>query len=133
MVSGKTVVVCKEKHGTRYFVVESDEELFRTSLVILRGRLKGGWYYEPGEPPPKPDFSKEDVEKMPASLRNSALSKLKEHEDSMKYWKDVASCWEAVNQAAAEADGRLAWEVLDGRSDHEYEYVGLEPVSTEYR
>lgn len=135
LVEGRTVVVCKEKHGTRYYVVESEKELFRLSLNVLRGRLKSGHFYHepPGRPAP-PDFRAEDIPGMPASLREAATRQWGRYTTDMRDWERSVDQWTKVNRAASEADGSLAWEVLRERSDHEYESVALEPAEgLEYR
>jgi hypothetical protein len=63
ILSKPSVLICHEKHGEVYFLVNDDEDLFRVALSIVRGRLKAGWWYgEPGDAPTPPDFTKEDVE-----------------------------------------------------------------------
>lgn len=129
------MVVCKEKHGTRYYVVESEEELFRLSLNILRGRFKSGYFYhEPQGRPSPPDFKADDIPGMPASLRDPATRQWGRYTTDLRDWEQATAQWARVNKAASEADGPLAWEVLRERSDHEYESVTLEPAEgLEYR
>ena len=128
VVEGRTVVVLREKHGNRYFVVDNDEELYALSLSIVRGRLASGYFYhEPGDPPVPPDYTEEDVLKMPRSLQAEARKKVQDYKVKSRYWDDERDSWHDINEACASANGRLAWEILRDR-DGEYEQVSLEPA-----
>lgn len=134
-VEGQTVVVLKEKHCPRYYVVDTDEELFALALNIVRGRLLAGyWYNEPGDPPKEPDYTLEDVEKLPSSLQAAARKVLQEYNERYAEWEDVKEEWDTLNEVASSGDGREAWEFLLSRRDYEYEQVSLEPVrGNEYK
>ena len=132
-VDGRSVLVLKEKHSDRYFVVDNDEELFAAAVMVLRGRLKAGhFYYDPGEPPPGPDFSQADADKLPASLREAAMSQFRRHEDKLRSYAHDKQEWDDINLACASADGRAAWRILRNRGDHEYESVCIDQACTSY-
>lgn len=132
-VEGRSVLVLKEKHADRYFVVDDDEQLFAAAVLVLRGRLKAGhFYYDPGGPPQGPDFSQEDADKLPASLREAALSQFRRHEEKLRVYAHDKQEWDDINLVCSTADGRAAWRILRARSDHEYEYVQVEPAVTSY-
>lgn len=129
-VEGRTVLVCHEKHGQRFYVVDSDEELLKVAVTILRGRLKEGhWYHDPGPEPVPPDFDEAAVPKMPRSMQAGARKVLQEHKERLRFWNREKTDWEGIVQAAASADGELAWQTLRDRSDWEYERISLEPAS----
>ena len=109
----RTVMVLREKHGDRYFVVDNDEELHQTALAVVRQRLKEGWYYEPDEPKKSDlDYTKEDVAKLPVSLQKEASRKLECEDILMEYYRDEKKRWDLVNQACSQADGKTAWVIL---------------------
>lgn len=135
-VESPSVLICHEKHGERYYFVVNDEELFKAALSIVRGRLKEGyWYHEPGSPPTPPDYSEEDILKLPASLQAPARKKVGEYKQASRFWQDTSDDWDSVNSICASADGSAAWRLLRDRSDHECERVSLERASdlNEYR
>lgn len=112
-------------------MVDNDQELHAASLVILRGRLKSGYYYfDPGPPPEGPGYH--SVEGLPDSLRPVAKIELSRHQHKAAMHAREKSQWEAINLACSSADGRMAWDILVARSDHEYERVSLETVCTSY-
>lgn len=132
-VEGRSVLVLKEKHSDRYFVVDNDEELFAAAVMVLRGRLKAGcFYYDPGEPPPGPDFSQADADKLPASLREAAMSQFRRHEEKLRVHANEKQEWDDINLVCASADGRAAWRILRAQADHEYQGVYLEGACTSY-
>jgi hypothetical protein len=130
-VKQRSVFVLKEKHAERYYVVDSDEDLFRIALNVVRGRLKSGyWYHEPGLPPPPPDYSEEDVLKMPKSLQAGARKKVQDYKQASREWDEENRGWLLVQEVCSVADGRKAMEFLESRSDHAYEGFSLEPADT---
>ncbi len=125
--------MCREKHVDRYFVVDSDEELYATALKILRGRLKSTYYYfDPGPKPEPPDYPEEIVHNLPLSLRALAVKKLQEYKERTSEWEKESEFWGDVNLVCSEADGRRAWGLLRDRSNHEYERVFVEPADVAY-
>jgi hypothetical protein len=132
-VRGPSVVICHEKHGDLYFYVEDDVELFGVALSIVRGRLRSGhWYYKPEEEPRnKPDFTREDVSKMPASLQEDARKKLNSYSEKLKRWEHEQSVWADINKAVETKDGYLAWTLLRDLGG-EYSRVSVEEVKDRY-
>ncbi len=135
IVTTPSVVVCHEKHGNRYFSAKDDAELFETALKILKGRLarKGEWYYEPDVVKADPGFTQADVDKLPAALKDDAQRKLKQSLNVATQYRREKAEWDRINKAVNENDGKLAWEVLRDRNDHEYEGVSLEWLEKVYR
>ena len=62
----KKIMIVKEKHGTMYFDVSTDELLHKTSMYFLKKRLKEGWYGEESEPPKNPNIN-------PSKIINSKI------------------------------------------------------------
>ena len=128
------LLILREKHGNRNFLVKDDEDLFRISLSIVRGRQKQGWWYgtTPGAKPSGPGFTDKDVEKLPPALRADATKKLRYHRSEIASWERSAQMFMDITKALDSKDGRLAWQVLQDRRDHEYEGFSLDALRTEY-
>lgn len=126
-VKGRSVLVLAEKHGTRYYVVDSDEDLFKVALVVVRGRLKDGYYHAPGEAPTPPDYAEEDILKMPRSLQAEARKRVQEYKLRSREWDDANEDWILLQEVCSTANGRKAMELLEARSDWGYEGFSLEP------
>ncbi len=132
IVGSRSVLVLHEKHGNQYFVVDDDEGLFAAALTILRRRLMSDWYYGPGTAPAPLDYVQDDIAKLPPSFRDDAQRKLKDNVERTRVWQYESKIWEDVNSACSSADGRLAWQILKSRSDHEYERVSIEEARRDY-
>ncbi len=128
-VEGRSVLVLREKHGERYYVVDNDQELFKVALNIVRGRLKEGhWYHPPGDPPVPPDYAEEDILKMPKSLQAEARKKVQDYKSRSRSWDDANEDWLQVNEVCSSGDGRKAMQLLESRGDWEYEGFSLHPA-----
>ena len=133
-ISQPSIVVCHEKHGERYFLVNNDEDLFRVALSVLKGRFKSdwGWFYEPQAPPVAPGFTAEDIEKLPKALQADAQKKLTSYQQTLRATQNARAEWEELKKAAEGTDGRAAWQVLRNNSDGEYARISIERLDTEY-
>lgn len=124
------LLVFKEKHGDRYYHVVDDKMLLAVALKILTERFEEGyWYGEPSDlpdPPKAPDFTKEQVEAMPESLRPAAYKKLHDYAVAMRQYNEEVDDYRRIEKAVREKDGREAWQALNDRSDAEYEGFNLE-------
>ena len=38
------ILILKEKHCDRYILADTDEQLHKAALALMRERLEGGWY-----------------------------------------------------------------------------------------
>lgn len=133
IIESPSLLVCHEKHGEVYFVVQNDEDIFRVALSIVRGRLRSGdWYCEPEGKPSKPDFTAEDIEKLPASLRKEAIRTLTGYQQALQSWEQDNESYTLIGRAVETQDGRAAWRVLRDYSDGEYQRVSIERLSTVY-
>jgi hypothetical protein len=132
LVNGPMLLLLKEKHGDGHFLVHNDDELFATSLMIVKGRKKQGWYPEADDKPEPLDFNDEMIPKMPASFQKAAIAQLRSYDERVSRWEDSRDFDEMLKNVFANLDGREAWNLLKVRSDHEYEEVRLEPFSKTY-
>lgn len=124
-VERPSVLILHEKHGNRYLLANSDQELHRAALAVLKARMEAGYFYREPEPPEDPGLTKEQVEALPASIRETAKKKLAQYLGDLRYYRDEKKLFEETQRALKEGDGRAAWEILRDRSDHEYERVEL--------
>lgn len=135
VISEPSVLVCHEKHGERYFLVNDDEDLFRVALSILKGRFSQKewyWFGELGPAPKPPGFTDDDVKRLPAALRADAFKKLVDYQKDLRRHEDDAERLAEVKAAADGTGGRLAWEVLRDNSDGEYARISLNRLSKKY-
>ena len=132
LVDGPMLLLLKEKHVDAHFLVNNDEELFATALMIVKGRKKQGWYPDAEDKPAPLDFNDETIPKMPASFQKAALAQLRSYDERVRQWEDARDFDESLKNVFANLDGREAWKLLKSRSDHEYEEVRLEAFSTTY-
>lgn len=132
IVTQRSVLVFKEKHGSVYYVVDNDDELFAVALAVVSGRLAMGYYYYDPGPAPTIDLTKEKIAFLPESLQDDARRRLKEHKQRLDFWRNESAIWDVLNKAVKEGDGRRAWEALQDRRDWEYEGYSLEPVQDDY-
>jgi len=116
------VLVFNEKHGERYFHVPNDETLFAVALHVLTERnAEGYWYYkpEPKEKPEAPDVTEEQIATLPKSLQPAAAQKLREYKRALRDYQDSVEDYESIEKALRDKDGRVAWECIRDRGDHE--------------
>ena len=127
VIRSPCVVVFREKHGERYFHCVDDESLFRIALKVLTERFKDGyWYAEPGDEPKLLDFTAEQIEAMPVSLRDDARAKLREHEHAISRYRRDLKTFEAIKKAVEGKDARAAWDAIRDRRNAEYESFTIE-------
>jgi hypothetical protein len=126
-----TLLICHEKDGEVYFVVNSDEDLFRVALSILKGRFNMNWYSK-GQEPKNPDFTNADIPKMPASFRPEAQNKLRAYHRELQLFVEGEDDYHLIKEALDKGDGQLAWTIIRSHSDREYEQISLHRISTSY-
>jgi hypothetical protein len=126
-IDAPCVLVLKEKHGNRHFHIPDDATLFTVALGVVKQRASPdyGYYFAPDKPAPC-DLTPDTVETLPASLRAEATRKLKDHERDVAYYERASEQWEWIQKAITESNGRVAWDVIQARSDYEYEEYRLE-------
>ena len=116
-------IMCfQEKHGNRYFICNSLEDVFQVSLKVLTSRLADGyWYDEPEGEPTHPPYMLEQAEALLGSARDAALKELKGYQQACKEWLEESLEWHNIQEAVSNKDGKLALCCLYQRKDYEYE------------
>jgi hypothetical protein len=128
------ILVLKEKHGTRYFDIDTFEKLQDVCLDILKERLdpKYGYISHPGlleeawgcrEPYL---LSDEDIAALPVALQATATQKRRDYRKYKAEWQLDLDIWNEANKAVKLQDGEAAYDILDARRDHEYEGLCFE-------
>jgi hypothetical protein len=131
LIKEPQLLVFEEKHGNRYFYIPDDKTLAAAALKVLTERYEEGyWYYEPGEKPKAPDFTKEQITTLPESMRPAAEKKLREYEAACRQYATEVEDYERIVKAVKTKDGKLAWKALYDRQDGEYERVKLERLES---
>ena len=117
------LIVFAEKHGRRFFLVDTAEKLSAVALKILRGRYREGWFEEP-EVPTKPAEMLLTVEQL-ALLSNDARKRAegtkREYERELGVFTRETDAHRRLRRAIDSGDGELAVRVLAGRKEYEYE------------
>jgi len=132
------IIVCKEKHSTRYWDASTQEALHASSLAILKYRFENGVYYEPeyyGSAPGQLTYELElelaIVDDLPdCATKTAALEHIQKQmkDDDERYYRFMQSGveWRAIKRAIETNDGALACRILQLRDDRECEYEGFE-------
>lgn len=126
----RQILIAEEKHGTRVFDATTEEALYASALVLLKERATGrySWYIEPDEPE-KPDLPEDVVAALPAGkTKLKAEYDWEEYRRNMEIYALEMGIWSDTQYAINNNNGKLAWQILRSRSDHEYEYVHLEEL-----
>jgi hypothetical protein len=117
------LLVLKEKHEDAYFYVPDEATLYTLALEVVKKRQATGYFYTPVyDEPKKLDFSKEDLPKMPESVRKDSAAKLKKHEAASRAYQQDQKDLRFIKQTITDQNGEQAWQILKQiRCDHEYE------------
>ena len=135
------VLVWKDKHGTSYYDASTPEALAESALNVLGTMMDIGYYYREEKEFEVP-ITDEEIEAMPLKYRDHARKDQSYAKRSILDAKENNDFYDEVKRVLAEHDmstvtiGRgkherqvpIAWNLLDSRSDYEYEYVSLEDV-----
>ncbi len=126
-----TLLVFREKHGNRYFLVPTIKELYAAALKVITERFEEEWFYEPDpiEITPSDDLTKADLERIAKySYGEEFVKAYKSYtEQKAEYDRDLAE-YRRLEQAVKDEDGRMAWAILQERKDWEYENYSLESL-----
>jgi len=119
------ILVFMEKHGNRYFLAETKEQVYDACLKILKERA---WMFvEPEEPdlislPTEPiDFGDDVVNELKAALIDIVQKSKRVNEQKLRDYKERLHEYKLVQAALKEESGDLAWAVISERHDCEYE------------
>lgn len=120
----RDIIIFKEKHGDRYFRFNSFEAVQETALSILKDRMDL-YIYEP-DPVDPIDFTEEDIKNYPESLKKEAYTKFRNYVRGKEWFDTINDDYLLGKYALANKDGKVAWNVIRNRQDHEYENYHLE-------
>lgn len=136
------LLVFKEKHGTSYYHADNEAQLFAIALTVVRDRYEQGYWYG----------SEKDIEatRVEQSVRMAKLNGLRDelakqtHETVVRALKrdrdelereindnvEAIRFFDMAKRAVDERNGGLAWELLQDRSQYEYERFERERIET---
>ncbi len=132
----RQIIICHEKHGEFYYDASTPEKLASSALSILTERFETGYmYWDPRAHRDAADIAcdelaaltDEQIEAIPSDevrvvtrkKRRAARSRKRKDEETLVQFDRIKAAVEAKN-------GQEAWELLQERSDHEYERIELE-------
>lgn len=140
-----TILVFQEKHGDRYFLADTPERTKKAFLKILEERYNRGGYFLKLED----CFSEEDlllardsdeyIQKLQKTIadkdavdviKDHALHELDRVKKLVRYYKEVVFENGEIQKALSNKDGLLAFCILDGRRDYEYERFSFEHLES---
>lgn len=135
------IIVWEDKHGTSLYDASTLEVWAESSIEILRTMMDNGYYYldeYTGEPPltdgqidALPDQYKETARRDQAA----AIRRIKETKENNDFYREVERVIRehdtgsfTLGSRGREREIPIAWDLLDQRSDYEYEHVSVETV-----
>ncbi len=127
IVDKHSVMVVEEKHATRIFDASSKEAIFRSSLILLKERMKSNsrFYCCPNDDyvnSYKPELSQTQIDALPdGNIKNEALNQVKRYNKIKKSFDADIEEWLNINKAIVDKDGEAAFIILETRCDYEYE------------
>lgn len=123
------ILVETGKHEHRYFNATTEEQLYAAALKLLKERMhpRYGYIQKPDKPRSAgPAVTKEQASQLPdGKVKTMALRELDDYAREQLEYTDALAEYQEAERALRESDGKAAWEVIDGRRDHEYEEVRL--------
>jgi hypothetical protein len=126
-----SILVCEEKHTTRYLGALTQEQAHTNALNLVRARVNSGRVYSTvkGVPPPDPAVvTYEQAMALPdGPIRKSALEVIREYKYRVGEWERVQEEENFRDKFLAENNGKDALQYLTSwRIGAEYEKVTLE-------
>jgi len=121
------ILIFKEKHGDRYFLVSTEEEMKLICKKIFEERDAQGWYsWQVNQKEPvKPDFEEASIENLPKSMKDDATKKWKDYKRELSNFKELQENLELYKRAK-EGDATACYYFLDEQRDGEYEGYSFE-------
>ena len=116
------IVVFKEKHGDRHYIIYSADDFRKICLSLVKERNQYGWYshLEYQKEPVVPTFTKESISTLPTEFQAEATKTWSRYEKDMKTYKEFQSLIE-LRKKALEGDGYSAAEFIQEMNGGEYE------------
>lgn len=134
------LLVFHGKYGETYYHVPTEAHVHAAALQLLKANKEGGWYehlkYDEKEEkewgPKHPGMEPEDIEKLPeGQIRDAARKAWKEWSGYQATLKESNVEWDAIEAVLESQDGNEAWQILQERSDGEYERISIERLDGE--
>lgn len=124
------IVVFKEKHGDRHFIVKNQTELNKVALKIVLEREEEGWYDFDYEKPVEPKMTVEDAAKLGmAGVKDAVEREWSSYKYSKKQYEEGIQLKAALEKVVKEKDGATAFRFLNEMKGGEYE--AFEVISSE--
>ena len=122
------IVVFKEKHGDRHYIIYSGDDFRKICLSLVKERNEYGWYshLDYQKQPQTPSFTKESISTLPVEFQAEATKTWNNYVRDMKTWKDFQSLIE-LRKKALDGDGFAAADLIQQMNGGEYE--GYEVVT----
>lgn len=118
------IIVFKEKHGNIYYKFSTIKDVQSASLDVLKNRID--WFYKLEEP--TTDIVGSDIKKLPESLQEEAVRKLKTFRRRLDLIKEENDMYDLAHYALEDQNGFLAWWIIRNRQDYEYEGFSIESI-----
>jgi hypothetical protein len=117
------ILVFMEKHGNRYFLAETKEQVYDACLKILKERA---WMFvEPKEPELEDEH--QDMVFEPGSIfEKTQVDIIKRNQNKILAYNETMNQYKLARFAVDQNNGRIAWRVINDRYDHEYERYDFE-------
>lgn len=124
------LMVVKDKYESSYYHLKNLEDLWKASLAILKFRQGAKYFQAPTEPPYgfQDVLTTAQIEALPAPYKAQEQVKVKNNAQVLARHIEEVEEWVNVVKALAVSDGVLAFQVLHGRRDHEYEGFTFEKL-----
>ena len=118
----------EEKHGDRYFVILGEKELHQACLKVLKERFQDrNWYYNPPSDEPEiPAYTQEQILQLQGAAREAAQREFNNYKKELRDHQKDMEQWARIKIAVETGDGAAAFQILQDRSDYEYERMVLE-------
>jgi len=125
-----SILVFKEKHGERYFLVPTVEALQKAALkVALERNEEGYWYDFDEEAPVEPKIKLEDAGKFGDNIASAVSREWRDYEYKVRSYKQSLCLKNMLDKIVKEKDGATALTLLQEMSEGEYE--GFEVITAE--
>lgn len=123
------IIRLEGKHGKQYYLCKDMDSFFENCLFIVWQRYQSGYYfYEPEIPEEEKQlFTDEEISKLPeGEVKNVILRENSKNKQNLNQYKEDVNLHNKLMYCLDNRDGRIAYWMLEYRSDWEYEKFGIE-------
>ena len=118
----KRVLVLEGHYQDSFYDVSTSELLYAAALTILKNSMATGVYLEPDSSAKEPELTRKQIEELPeSSIKNAALAQWNTYEKMMARYEEDMRMFNMIQTAIKDEDGKLAWRVMNMRSDAGFE------------